>query len=74
MHLAAFASCQIRPSAGRGCAGIGLEAKATIGIPAQRPRFAAYHNVDVLQLLATGMCFGVALSALVMWARNRSVT
>jgi hypothetical protein len=40
----------------------------------QRPRFAAYHNVDVLQLLATGMCFGVALSGLVMWARNRSVT
>ncbi len=40
----------------------------------QRPRFAAYHNVDVLQLLATGMCFGVALSAFVIWARNRSET
>jgi hypothetical protein len=40
----------------------------------QRPRFATYHNVDILQLLATGMCFGVALSALVIWARNRSVT
>ena len=29
-----------------------------------RPRFASYHNVDVLQLLASGMCFGVALAAL----------
>ncbi len=38
----------------------------------QRPRFAAYHNVDVLQLLATGMCFGVALSALIVWIRNRT--
>jgi hypothetical protein len=31
----------------------------------QRPRFASYHNVDVIQLLASGMCFGVALTALV---------
>ncbi|MBZ5640096.1 MAG: hypothetical protein LAO51_15215 [Acidobacteriia bacterium] len=30
----------------------------------QRPRFASIHNVDVLQLLASGMCFGVALAAL----------
>ena len=28
-------------------------------------RFAAFHNVDVLQLIASGMCFGVALSALI---------
>ncbi len=40
----------------------------------QRPRFAAYHNVDVLQLLVTGICFGVALSALVVWIRNRTTT
>jgi hypothetical protein len=29
-----------------------------------RPRFASFHNVDVLQLLASGMCFGLALAAL----------
>jgi hypothetical protein len=30
----------------------------------QRPRFASFHSVDVVQLLASGMCFGVALAAL----------
>lgn len=29
-----------------------------------RPRFQSFHTVDVLQLLATGMCFGVALALL----------
>ena len=29
------------------------------------PRFAAFHSVDVLQLIGSGMCFGVALSALI---------
>jgi hypothetical protein len=27
-----------------------------------RPRFASYHTVDVIQLLASGMCFGVGLA------------
>ncbi len=27
----------------------------------QRPRFQTYHTVDVLQLLASGMCFGLGL-------------
>ena len=31
---------------------------------ARQPRFAAFHNVDILQLIASGMCFGVALSAI----------
>jgi hypothetical protein len=31
---------------------------------AHQPRFASYRNVDVVQLLASGMCFGVALVAL----------
>ena len=35
-----------------------------------RERFASFHNVDVLQLLASGMCFGVALSALVAMLRT----
>ena len=30
----------------------------------QRPYFASFHTVDVLQLIASGMCFGVALSAI----------
>ena len=29
----------------------------------QQPRFQDFHNVDVLQLLASGMCFGVALTS-----------
>lgn len=29
----------------------------------RNPRFEQIHTVDVLQLLASGMCFGVALTA-----------
>lgn len=36
----------------------------------QRPRFAAFHNVDVLQLLGSGMCFGVALAGLFSLVRG----
>jgi hypothetical protein len=36
----------------------------------QRPRFASYHAVDVVQLLGSGMCFGVALVALFMLLRG----
>jgi len=28
------------------------------------PRFETYHTVDVLQLVASGMCFGVALATM----------
>ena len=28
-----------------------------------RPQFATYHTVDVVQLLGSGVCFGVALTA-----------
>ncbi|MGB9181420.1 MAG: hypothetical protein WCB68_19475 [Pyrinomonadaceae bacterium] len=37
----------------------------------RRPRFEAFHTVDVLQLLASGMCFGVALVALLSFLRGR---
>jgi uncharacterized membrane protein len=30
----------------------------------RNPRFEAFHTVDVLQLIASGMCFGVALAVL----------
>jgi hypothetical protein len=30
----------------------------------ERPRFQSFHAVDVLQLVASGACFGVALAAL----------
>jgi hypothetical protein len=33
---------------------------------ARQPRFQALHNVDALQLIASGMCFGIALSSLLM--------
>lgn len=35
----------------------------------QRPRFASIHFVDVLQLLASGMCFGVALAGVIIAIR-----
>lgn len=38
----------------------------------QKPRFQAFHNVDVLQLIATGMCFGVALTLLFTVLRRPS--
>ena len=36
------------------------------------PRFDAFHTVDVLQLLASGMCFGVALMAALGRLKPRS--
>jgi hypothetical protein len=38
----------------------------------ERPRFQSYHAVDVVQLVASGMCFGAALVLIVMWSRNKS--
>ncbi|MFZ0332776.1 MAG: hypothetical protein WAN10_13540 [Candidatus Acidiferrales bacterium] len=38
---------------------------------AQRPRFQAFHTVDVIQLLATGMCYGMALAAIFSLVRKR---
>jgi hypothetical protein len=36
---------------------------------ARRPRFQEIHNVDILQLLGSGACFGVGLTLLL--TRNR---
>jgi hypothetical protein len=36
----------------------------------QRPRFELIHTVDVLQLLATGMCYGVALAGILALLRG----
>ncbi|MGB6877778.1 MAG: hypothetical protein WBD87_17275 [Candidatus Acidiferrales bacterium] len=38
----------------------------------QRPRFQAFHPVDVLQLLATGMCYGAALAGILALLRKPS--
>ncbi len=38
-----------------------------------RPRFQAFHTVDVLQLIVSGMCFGVALARLMVAIRGRSL-
>jgi hypothetical protein len=35
-----------------------------------QPRFAAYRSVDVVQLTGSGMCFGVALFALIVLLRT----
>ena len=37
----------------------------------QRPGFELFHAVDVVQLLGSGMCFGVAFSGLVAMIRGR---
>ncbi len=44
----------------------------TIGMVtlSRNPRFEMFHAVDVLQLLASGMCYGVALMALIMSFRK----
>ena len=38
---------------------------------ASKPRFEAFHTVDVIQLIATGMCFGAALGVLVSFFLGR---
>ena len=37
----------------------------------ERPRYQAYHAVDVVQLVASGMCFGAALVLIVIWSRDK---
>ena len=35
------------------------------------PRLATLHGSDIVQLIAVGMCFGVALATLVVFFRGR---
>jgi len=37
----------------------------------QSPRFEAYHTVDVVQLIASGACFGVSIAGVVILLRRR---
>lgn len=37
----------------------------------EQPRFSAIRTVDVLQLTGSGLCFGIALSALIALIRGR---
>jgi len=39
-----------------------------------RPRMAAVHGSDIVQLIASGMCFGVALTTLITFIRERRST
>jgi len=34
---------------------------------ASSPRFATFHTIDVVRLIASGMCFGLALAALLIF-------
>jgi hypothetical protein len=36
----------------------------------ERPQFASFHRVDVVQLLASGICLGIALTGLVEFLRR----
>ena len=46
---------------------MGLAAFSNI---ASKPRFETFHRTDVLQLICSGMCFGVAFVALVNFIRG----
>jgi len=48
---------------------IGIVGLSTV---AGRPRFATYRTVDVIELLASGMCFGIALAGLLRALRPRA--
>jgi hypothetical protein len=37
----------------------------------ERPRYQLYHAVDVVQLVASGMCFGVALAWVIERLRSK---
>ena len=37
----------------------------------RRPRFAAVHTVDAIELVAAGVMFGLALRAFAMWIHDR---
>ena len=39
-----------------------------------RPTLQAVRAVDIVQLLVSGMCFGVALMSLVLFVRGRKVS
>jgi hypothetical protein len=39
---------------------------------ASNPRFEAFHTVDVLQLITSGMCFGIARMALMGRLKSRT--
>ena len=41
---------------------------------ASKPRFAEFHTVDILQLIASGMCFGAALVLLIVLARGGTIS
>lgn len=49
-----------------------LIAAGVIGIAAlvERPRYQTYHAADIVQLVASGMCFGVALARLLTRSRK----
>jgi len=36
----------------------------------QKPRFANFHTVDVVQLVASEMCFGIELTAVIEFLRK----
>jgi hypothetical protein len=47
---------------------VGVYSLATV---MRRPRVASLHTVDVLELIAAGIMFGLALRAWAMWMHDR---
>lgn len=46
---------------------VGVFSLATV---MRRPRFVSIHTIDVLELIAAGLMFGLALRALAMWMHD----
>jgi hypothetical protein len=44
---------------------------AALSNTASNPRFATFHTIDVVRLIAGGMCFGAALTALLIFFSGR---
>jgi hypothetical protein len=44
---------------------------ASLTIVMRTPRFANFEHVDVVELIAAGLMFGLALRALAMWIHDR---
>jgi hypothetical protein len=43
----------------------------SLAVVTRRPRFTSIHTVDVFELIAAGIMFGLALRAFAMWMHDR---
>jgi|BogFormECP12_OM1_1039635.scaffolds.fasta_scaffold02940_5 hypothetical protein len=53
-------------------AALSLISIITLGDVIREPQFALIRTVDVVQLFASGMCFGIALASLITLLRTKA--